>query len=223
MRRRIAACDHRDMAVTEPLRPPLRGEWLVLNPPGHSRYAFDLVRIDPGTKRAARGSFARFLVGRLRADDVFGWEQRVFAPLDGEVVAAHHSEPDRSQLRPLVDGPASFIRPLLSKNRLEKVAGNHIVLSTVAGYVLLAHLRQRSVTVKVGDRVEAGQQLGLVGNSGNTAGPHLHIQVMDQPNPFDAQVTEFRLTQFNERSPAGDLERTNSPLPHRRTHVWFNP
>ncbi len=39
------------------------------------------------------------------------------------------------------------------------------------------HMRQGSVTVKKGDRVGAGQVLGMVGNSGKAEFPHLHIQV----------------------------------------------
>jgi len=34
-----------------------------------------------------------------------------------------------------------------------------------------------SVQVKVGDKVELGQQLGRVGNSGRSTGPHIHFQV----------------------------------------------
>jgi len=39
------------------------------------------------------------------------------------------------------------------------------------------HMRQNSVLLKTGDRVERGQQLGLVGLSGQTVFPHLHFQV----------------------------------------------
>ena len=48
-------------------------------------------------------------------------------------------------------------------------------------YVVLAHLRQDSVTVQVGDLVRLGQPLAAVGNSGHTNEPHLHLQVQDSP------------------------------------------
>jgi murein DD-endopeptidase MepM/ murein hydrolase activator NlpD len=35
--------------------------------------------------------------------------------------------------------------------------------------------------VKSGDRVRRGQVLGLLGNSGNSTGPHLHFQVSSSP------------------------------------------
>lgn len=39
------------------------------------------------------------------------------------------------------------------------------------------HLRQGSLTVRPGDRVETGQPLGLVGLSGNTEFPHVHLTI----------------------------------------------
>src|SRR5271169_2664779 len=62
-------------------------------------------------------------------------------------------------------------------------------------YALYAHLKPYSVTLQVGDVVTEGQKLGLLGNTGNTTGPHLHFQVMDRPSalktnglPFDCFV-----------------------------------
>lgn len=55
--------------------------------------------------------------------------------------------------------------------------GNHVVYSTDDGRcILYAHLRDKP-TVKVGDRVITGQVLGVMGNTGNSYGAHLHIEV----------------------------------------------
>lgn len=42
---------------------------------------------------------------------------------------------------------------------------------------LYAHLKLDGVLVRVGQRVQAGQQIGLSGNTGFTTGPHLHFAV----------------------------------------------
>lgn len=49
---------------------------------------------------------------------------------------------------------------------------------------MVGHLREGSVAVTTGDRVRAGQVIGQVGNSGNTAEPHVHIQAQSLPT-FD--------------------------------------
>ncbi|MNV58349.1 Peptidase family M23 [compost metagenome] len=55
--------------------------------------------------------------------------------------------------------------------------GNHVYLriDATGTYLLLNHLKKDSVTVTVGDHVNAGEVLGHVGNSGSTSEPHLHI------------------------------------------------
>ena len=42
---------------------------------------------------------------------------------------------------------------------------------------LYQHLQQGSARVHIGDFVQAGQPIGLVGNSGNSMNPHLHFEV----------------------------------------------
>lgn len=56
-----------------------------------------------------------------------------------------------------------------------KLAGNHVLLDCGGTEVLLAHLQRGSVLVAPGEPVTTGQRRGMVGNSGNTTEPHLHV------------------------------------------------
>lgn len=67
-------------------------------------------------------------------------------------------------------------------------AGNHVLLGCSGLFVLLAHMAPGSVAVQAGDPVTAGQRLGAVGNSGNSAEPHLHIHVQEGTRP-DAPIS----------------------------------
>lgn len=91
------------------------------------------------------------------------------APVAGEVVVAIDSYEDQ---------PIGGSDP-------KNPAGNHVVIKMdETHYALLAHMKQESVTVSVGDRVTVGQKLGECGNSGNTSGPHLHFQIQRYPDLF---------------------------------------
>jgi murein DD-endopeptidase MepM/ murein hydrolase activator NlpD len=46
-----------------------------------------------------------------------------------------------------------------------------------------AHLS--STAVRVGDRIRAGEQLGQVGSTGNSTGPHLHLEIRVDDEPTD--------------------------------------
>lgn len=58
--------------------------------------------------------------------------------------------------------------------------GNHIVIQHRDGSIAQYwHLQHKGVLVKVGDMVKQGQVIGFSGNTGYSAFPHLHFQVLD--------------------------------------------
>lgn len=46
---------------------------------------------------------------------------------------------------------------------------------------IYGHVKHDGILVKAGDRVRAGQQIGVVGNEGESTGPHLHFEVWGAP------------------------------------------
>lgn len=64
--------------------------------------------------------------------------------------------------------------------------GNAVVLRHEGGWqTTYCHMRQGSVVVHIGDHVTAGQKLGLVGLSGLTEFPHVHLTVQHDGKMVD--------------------------------------
>ena len=70
---------------------------------------------------------------------------------------------------------------------------------------LYAHLRSEGALVRVGQRVRAGQQIGLSGNTGFTTGPHLHF-VIQVNRGMKLESLPFRM-----RGPNGPLRIAGGP------------
>ncbi|MFL5831540.1 MAG: M23 family metallopeptidase [Solirubrobacteraceae bacterium] len=122
------------------------------------RFAIDWIKVDRH-HRAWVGDPARL-------SSYFNYGQPLIAVADGTVVVARDGRPNQP--------PPNNPKP----PSLEELPGNHVVLRIGPGiYVLYAHLVPGSVRVRVGQRVRRGQLLGRLGNSGNSATPHLHLQV----------------------------------------------
>lgn len=156
------------------LRLPFDGAWYVLwggrkyednrhTPVPDMRYALDVFIVrGPGT----------FQRDGTRNDDYFAWGQPILAPADGVVVAVENDVVDNAPNQP---------RPGV-------LYGNVVVIDHGQGeYSLLGHLQRGSVEVRPGQAVVAGQQVARCGNSGMSTEPHLHYQLMDDPDWKKAQ------------------------------------
>lgn len=151
------------------------------------RHALDLVVWKDGGTHRGDGT---------ANEDYWAYGQNVIAPAAGTVVT-------------VVDGIAENI-PQVGSDPANP-AGNHVVIQVAEGeYVLLAHMRPGSVTVAEGDAVESGQQIGLVGNSGNSTEPHIHIHLQDQP-AFDSNATGLPL-EFSSYLADGEAMEKGQPV-----------
>jgi hypothetical protein len=97
------------------------------------------------------------------------------------------------------DLPEQVPGSLPSDATVQTAGGNHIV-TTIGGrskrYAFYAHLQTGSVRVARGDRVESGEVIGLLGNSGNTDAPHLHFHVMSTPDPLRSNGLPYTFPSF---------------------------
>jgi murein DD-endopeptidase MepM/ murein hydrolase activator NlpD len=97
---------------------------------------------------------------------------------------------------------------------VQNAGGNYIVVRLDRDrYAFYAHLQPGSAQVERGDRVRAGEILGLLGNSGNTDGPHLHFHVMDSPSPLQSNGLPFTFSRFNGTGVVADVEPLFSGAP----------
>ncbi len=73
------------------------------------------------------------------------------------------------------------------------VPGNYVMIQDPYGYVYhYYHMFELTTSVKEGDKVKQGQQIGIVGSTGNSAAYHLHLGVVTPEgkyvNPYDLFV-----------------------------------
>lgn len=82
----------------------------------------------------------------------------------------------------------------------ETAGGNYVVVDIGHGrFAYYAHMQPGSLAVKIGDRLRTGQVIGLLGNTGNSDGPHLHFQITDSPLPLASEGLPFVFRAFTSR------------------------
>lgn len=174
------------------------------------RFAIDWVRVGPDgcLFHGDRNSNANF----------YGYGAEVFAVADGRVSDLKDDLPDNVGV---TERKSRVIT-------LDNAVGNYVTLDLGHGrFALFAHLQPGSLRVKLGDSVKAGQVLALLGNSGNSDGPHLHFQLTDANSPLGSEGIPYEfetLTQLGvldgpdvlDTGKAWQPKPSEKPVAHRR-------
>jgi hypothetical protein len=152
------------------------------------RYAIDWMQICPDGK-AVHGDFRK-------NENWNGFGEEIYAVADGVVEKVH-------------DQVAENVPPQLPVPQvpMTDVSGNFVMLKVYQNnmnyYVLNAHMQPGSIRVKEGDTVKKGQVIGLLGNTGNSSAPHLHLHVCDNNDPLMCEGVPFV---FEDATVVGNVE-----------------
>ncbi|WP_232299597.1 M23 family metallopeptidase [Leucobacter komagatae] len=209
------------------VRSPVAGRWFALNSPATQvpshgtrafgqAYAIDLIHEPAGSTPPPFGETA------MRAPDEYStFGQPVYAMINGTVVRASDWRRDhRARSNTLAFWYLTIEGMLRQLGGTGLVVGNHVTIRGADGaYAAVAHLKQGSVEVSVGDRVTAGMTIGACGNSGNSSEPHVHAQLMDRASFWTAQGVPMEFAgvtlegQASGENGAGAADRLATELP----------
>ncbi|GAA3351651.1 M23 family metallopeptidase [Amorphoplanes nipponensis] len=205
------------------LQLPFRGTWLARNSPARrvpshgtdlfaTTYAMDFIAVRG--RRTAGIRDWRTVLGTEPPERFHAFGLPLHAPAPGTVIATHDGEPDHEARRSqLTRASYAVTQAARARAGAGALAGNHVILELddQRAFVVLAHLRLGTVRVEQGERVPAGHELGECGNSGNSLQPHVHIQAMDDRDPYTARglPMEFRDYRVHPRGggPTVDIPR----------------
>lgn len=152
-------------------------------PPGHYLIAHGgstpMVNIHLKTLNRAVDHFRPWR-GQSKALDIFrisplGWHKKGWQPTEPDRYATFGVPviaPCQGKVALVIDGIDDM--PVAQMDR-DHLAGNYVAIDCGDFFLILAHLRQDSIAVVAGDKVNTGDSVAQMGNSGNSSEPHLHI------------------------------------------------
>lgn len=199
------------------LSPPFTGGiWLAGNGPSNtSDHRRTLVALDGGAFIAQRFAIDWVKVGangdtthdgKERNENYWGYGEPVHAVADGEVTEIVNDIPD------------NMPHHLPADITLQNIAGNHVILKIAPQlFVTFAHLQPGSVTVRVGAHLHRGDVIGLLGDSGNTTGPHLHLQVTNANSVLGSEGVPFVFDKYQFLGPGADYPEKQVSEPRVRS------
>jgi Peptidase family M23 len=148
---------------------------------GLTSYGWDFVKLGPNGMP--------FRTNGATPEDFYTFGEPALAAAAGTVVEM------RNDIGPYGVGKAPAADVL--RNDGDIFAGNLVTIDHGNGeYTLTCHMLAGSVTVKVGDQVQAGQSLGKVGTSGFAGVPHIHFNLITGPKWLQAKGLPSMFSNF---------------------------
>ena len=137
-------------------------------------------RMNRDDLRLALGELFIYPVRGARLSSPFGWRNDPFTGVRRHHAALDLSAPQGTPVWAAMEGKVASVS-------FDRTFGNYVILNHSGGYqTMYAHLH--SVSVKAGDGVAQGGQIGTVGSTGYSTGPHLHFALFRNGravNPLD--------------------------------------
>ena len=127
-------------------------------------------RLDSYTLKMALGELFKCpITAKWRLSSPYGYRADPFTGVRKFHTGMDLAAPTGTPVKATLDGKVVAVS-------FNQVYGNYVIISHINGYQsLYAHLH--TTNVKVGQRLNQGEKLGLVGNTGYSTGPHLHFTV----------------------------------------------
>jgi murein DD-endopeptidase MepM/ murein hydrolase activator NlpD len=159
------------------------------------------------SKKPYAKSLLEYMIRGLPLGDFYGYGQAVRSPMAGVVVACENSIPERNPVNIVKDVAYAkkATRDLIDNNAPSTtITGNYVLIKGEGNvYVLLAHLRPGTVTVRIGQNIAQGETVGRLGHSGNSTMPHLHMQFMDSADYKVAHGIPFAFRDYDVKTKNG--------------------
>lgn len=162
-----------------PVSLPFMGEWTVsqahngeITHKNEWQHAWDFIITDKDDNQFKNN-------GDL-VTDYFCYGKSVVAPADGYIVEIVNDIEDNK----------------IGYTNMHQNWGNSVVIKhSEYLYSQISHLKKDSITVKTGDFIKHGTQLGVCGNSGNSPYPHVHFQFQATPH-IGSHTIEYPFDQY---------------------------
>ena len=151
--------------------------------------AYDFIMMKDGKNHEGAGTIN---------EDYYAFGKEIIAPCNAKVVKVISGLRDNNPGRMNPNNPT----------------GNTVILETKnKEFIVLAHVKAKSIVVKEGQEIKQGEVLGLCGNSGNSSEPHVHLSLQ---NVLDIDIATGAQLYFEEILVNGEVKEDYLPLKNEK-------